>query len=254
MKVKAVSLAVLSGVVGMGVEAALLAASAAQWRLVRAPGPASTAEVLTLCAAVAGLLAGAWATLAVLAALLTHVPGRVGRLAGMVAAVWSPVAARRLAALLVGATLAGGVSMSAAGAAPGTGARAIPPAAGQAVPSPPAAAAVPSPPAYGAGSVVPADPGPGWTPPRPQRPPAAISLLTAPEVRRTSPRAMVVHRGDTLWGIVARYLGPEAGDADLVREWPRWYEANRAVIGDDPDRILPGQVLSVPTSAHEVRR
>jgi nucleoid-associated protein YgaU len=64
---------------------------------------------------------------------------------------------------------------------------------------------------------------------------------------------VVVHRGDTLWGLVARFLGPQASDADVVREWPRWYEANRAVVGDDPDRILPGQVLRAPTPARDAR-
>ena len=54
---------------------------------------------------------------------------------------------------------------------------------------------------------------------------------------------VVVRRGDSLWSITGRYLGPSATADEIAREWPRWHEANRDVIGDDPDLIRPGQVL-----------
>ena len=38
----------------------------------------------------------------------------------------------------------------------------------------------------------------------------------------------------------------DAGPAEIAREWPRWYAANRSVIGHDPDRLLPGQLLLPP--------
>lgn len=60
------------------------------------------------------------------------------------------------------------------------------------------------------------------------------------------PDATVVRRGDCLWSVVARALGPAASDADVARAWPRWYAANRSVIGPDPDLLLPGQRLSPP--------
>lgn len=60
-------------------------------------------------------------------------------------------------------------------------------------------------------------------------------------------RTVVVRRGDTLWSISAEHLGPDAGDLDVALAWPRWYAANRAVIGPDPDVLLPGQVLRVPS-------
>ena len=64
-----------------------------------------------------------------------------------------------------------------------------------------------------------------------------------------APRAdVVVRRGDTLWGIAARHLGARAAAADVAAEWPRWYAANRAVIGPDPHLILPGQRLAAPTN------
>ena len=34
--------------------------------------------------------------------------------------------------------------------------------------------------------------------------------------------------------------------ADVAREWPRWYEANRAVIGTNPSLIRPGELLVPP--------
>ncbi|MDP2675956.1 MAG: LysM domain-containing protein [Dehalococcoidia bacterium] len=60
------------------------------------------------------------------------------------------------------------------------------------------------------------------------RPPAA-----APARRRT----YTVRPGDTLSGIAAG-LG--------MSDWRPLYEANRGVIGPDPDLLRPGQVLAVP--------
>lgn len=51
--------------------------------------------------------------------------------------------------------------------------------------------------------------------------------------------------GDTLWGIAAGLLGPGADDAQTTRTWQRIHEHNRDVIGEDPDLILPGSVLSL---------
>jgi len=57
---------------------------------------------------------------------------------------------------------------------------------------------------------------------------------------------VVVLRGDSLWEIAARQLGPAATDAQIAAEWPRWWAANRDVIGPDPNVILPGQRLRPP--------
>ncbi|WP_425600034.1 hypothetical protein [Ornithinimicrobium sufpigmenti] len=35
---------------------------------------------------------------------------------------------------------------------------------------------------------------------------------------------------------------------DIAEEWPRWYAANRELIGPDPDLILPGQELRIPAA------
>src|SRR5207247_2567986 len=41
---------------------------------------------------------------------------------------------------------------------------------------------------------------------------------------------------------------PTATDAEISRSWPHWYAANRHVIGPDPDRLQPGQLLRPPPS------
>jgi nucleoid-associated protein YgaU len=51
----------------------------------------------------------------------------------------------------------------------------------------------------------------------------------------------VVQRGDTLSGIAEHRLG----DAD---RWPEIFELNRELV-DDPDRIFPDQVLTLPEDA-----
>jgi len=56
----------------------------------------------------------------------------------------------------------------------------------------------------------------------------------------------VVHRGDNLWSIAARHLGPTATTTEISAEWHRWFAANRHVIGDDANLITPGQVLRPP--------
>ena len=57
---------------------------------------------------------------------------------------------------------------------------------------------------------------------------------------------VVVRPGDTLWALAARSLPAPATDAERAAEWPRWWAANREVVGDDPDLLLPGQRLAAP--------
>lgn len=63
---------------------------------------------------------------------------------------------------------------------------------------------------------------------------------------RTAASTVVVRAGDSLWALASRELGPRATAAQVAAAWPRWYDANRATIGADPDLLLPGQVLVVP--------
>ena len=55
-----------------------------------------------------------------------------------------------------------------------------------------------------------------------------------------------VKKGDTLSGIAARFYGQaNAG------KWKLIYNANKSVIGSDPDLIHPGQVLQIPKLEEE---
>jgi nucleoid-associated protein YgaU len=58
----------------------------------------------------------------------------------------------------------------------------------------------------------------------------------------------VVLRGDCLWEIAERRLahdGPYT-TAEVATAVHAWWQANADVIGPDPDRLLPGQVLRPP--------
>lgn len=227
-----------------------------RWHLVAAAGPADLDEALTLVAAVAAFLLGLWLLLSTAAAVLAHLPGATGAVADRVADAWAPALSRRVAAALVSASLGGAFAPGTA-LAGATGPASPPPGFAVTAPAgtdlPGAPLRVPGPgftvtdPAPAA-----AAPQPGWTPSRPlqRRQPSAALVTTSPAARaRDRSPHVVVHRGDTLWGIVAAQLGPGAGDAEVAAAWPRWYAANRTVIGDDPDLLLPGQVLVAPDAA-----
>lgn len=52
--------------------------------------------------------------------------------------------------------------------------------------------------------------------------------------------------GDTLWGIASARMPESSSAADITAAWHRLYGLNRDVVGPDPDRLLPGQVLELP--------
>lgn len=84
--------------------------------------------------------------------------------------------------------------------------------------------------------------------PNPERP-ETKDPITRPSTRDTeSHQQIVVKRGDNLWDIARQHLPEGASNADINHEWHRWYDANRQVIGDNPDLILPGQILTPPQS------
>ncbi len=156
-----------------------------------------------------------------------------------------PRAVRQLAALMLGLSLAAGT----AGAA---GATAVPANSFPPAPVSPAAeaaveAAVEAP--IGAQAVAAAT----WTPDRPAAPvsrallPDVALVTAAPRLGAQISEEVAVRGGDTLWSIAARHLGPDAGADDVARAWPLWWQLNRGVIGDDPDLIVPGQILQAPS-------
>jgi nucleoid-associated protein YgaU len=117
-------------------------------------------------------------------------------------------------------------------------------------PSAPTLATVPGPvwPSDPAGASM---PGPRW-PSTPSTPPADHPDHPAEPAPDSRPADTVrVRPGDSLWLIAARRLGPAADPDRIATEWPRWYAANRAVIGSDPDLIRPGQVLHAPAPSSQ---
>lgn len=66
-----------------------------------------------------------------------------------------------------------------------------------------------------------------------------------------SPRTVVVHAGDSLWAIAERRLSTQASDAEITAGWREVYARNRAVVGDDPSLIHPGQRLTLPDDLEE---
>ena len=79
---------------------------------------------------------------------------------------------------------------------------------------------------------------------------AGLPLPDRPTGKAAPPpyRAAVVRvrPGDSLWAIAEDRLGRSAAVADIADYWHRIYARNAAVIGPDPDLILPGQLLELP--------
>jgi len=69
-------------------------------------------------------------------------------------------------------------------------------------------------------------------------PAASAPAASAPETPRGETEHTVAS-GESLSLIAQKYYGSQA-------EWPRIYQANKAVIGDDPNRIRVGQKLKIP--------
>ncbi|GEL95129.1 LysM peptidoglycan-binding domain-containing protein [Cellulomonas composti] len=254
------------------------AALARQAHVLLSPQTASSQEAVTRLVAgvVAGIgaLAASWlAGSCVVGAgcVLARGAGRAWHLGERAVQRWAPAVVRRTVAGVVGAGLGLGLTVTGASAAE---LPAAPPRSPDAVVvlsepglgGPPLGWVVSTPDedaGYGSGSDDATTPTPAPSPssttrpaapqpaPRPawQTPTATdtaptddTSQVPAPSVRAT----VVVEAGDSLWTIVAAQLAPGADDADIATEWPRWYDANRAVIGTDPDLLLPGQVLQAP--------
>jgi LysM repeat protein len=72
---------------------------------------------------------------------------------------------------------------------------------------------------------------------RVQRLESEMQALRGGTATAAPPRTYTVRSGDTLSGIASK-LG--------ITDWRRLYDANRGVIGADPNRIFPGQVLVLP--------
>ena len=92
---------------------------------------------------------------------------------------------------------------------------------------------------------------PAWRPQAPVTDPGHLTAQPSRASHVASPAMgeVTVLAGDTLWDIAARQLGPDASDVEVALHWPRWYQANKAAIGENPDVLLPGQILKSPSAA-----
>jgi hypothetical protein len=222
-------------------------------------------RVLERLAAGALWLAAAWLAAGLLAASAAALPGTPGRLAAALSRALLPRAARRLVAGAAGlGVLLSPAAALASAAHPANPAKSASPLGG-------AAASAAATPHHSPGPLPP----PSWptssaprshskAPTVARRRHSPVLVPTQPIPRRptgpTPPRSetgrsvgseMVrVRPGDCLWMLAARHLPASATDTDIAAYWPRWYAANRAVIGAEPDLLHPGELLHVPQPPH----
>lgn len=234
-----------------------------RWGTAGTTAAASSRDLLSMAVVAIGAIswiAYGWLVLAMLVTALERMPGAIGRSAAVVAGC---ITSRRVRAALGSALGVAAVTPLTVGIAQASPAPASPTDSGQ----PPAVqrlwTEVERPAAVAltdgrrgdvaAGRRSDGSPRqPIGAPDRPTEgtPPRSIRLPSASEQRpeqfARSPRHRVVQPGDSLWNLVAAELGPEATAAAVAERWPQWYAANHAVIGADPDLLVPGQVLRVP--------
>lgn len=188
-----------------------------------AQAPQALAAITLLVAATAATLAWAW----LLAAVVTCVADelRVGSNAG---ARRAPSALRpRLVRLMLGGVIGSAVALSV---------------------SPAHASDQQLDPILVAGLLLPDRPLGTVAPTRPVSQPTA-QPTTQPTTQQP-PRlgTVTVVAGDTLWGLAAELL-PAGADAEAVDiAWRALHAANEDEVGADPDLIVPGTVLTVPSS------
>jgi hypothetical protein len=196
--------------------------------LVGAPVP----EAAVVAAWAIGWVAVAWSCVLPVLGVGAAVPGAVGRLCRLLLRAVAPRVIRRMLEVGLGISLAAGPAFTGVAMAAPEPARA----------TAPNAVAHSLPQLDGALAALAALDRPSL-----DRPAVDTPALDRPLTR--APQPVTVRRGDSLWLIAERGLGHGASNSEISAEWPRWYAANRAVIGDDPDLVLPGQQLRPPDSS-----
>lgn len=68
---------------------------------------------------------------------------------------------------------------------------------------------------------------------------AQVSQSRAAGSNVPAAKTYTVQKGDCLWKIAANYYGKGS-------EWNKLYDANKSVVGGNPNLIYPGQVLTIP--------
>jgi hypothetical protein len=203
-----------------------------------------TDQVAATLAAAALWLAAAWLAVGLLAVVGSRLPGALGRPFAALGAAMLPRALRGVVAGSAGLGLM--VAPLAASAAP------LSP--GPTVPVHASAAPRPLPTPAWPASPSAADPAgrshqAGGDPT--ERPPRRRGVSPHAPARPRDARAaeVSVRPGDSLWLLAARRLADDAKpatDRAVAASWPRWYAANRDVIGADPNLLHPGERLDVP--------
>ena len=82
--------------------------------------------------------------------------------------------------------------------------------------------------------------------PRPDRPRGAAPAADHGPDTASPAATLHVAAGDSLWALAAADLPTGAPAARVDERWREIHDANRDVIGEDPDLILPGQQLRLP--------
>ena len=241
----AVALAAASLVAAVAVGSIFLSTASDARAALTVAGPASPADGILVAVALVGVVLSLWVGLGMALSALSALPGVLGQACTLLADRMAPAAVRKVVAFVLGTALT-------AALVPGTAV------AGSAHQTPRQAVVTSTQYAVGAlanvadaapdasfrlvtqtirsGGGEDAAPTPSWSP----------DGQALPANSAGGPAHIVVHRGDTLWSIAARHLGPTATTTEISAEWHRWFAANRHVIGDDANLITPGQVLSPP--------
>lgn len=205
-------------------------------------------DQLGIIANTTGLIVIVWWAMSLAVAVAAALLERSGRTrAAAATGRFSPAFMRRLALAGVGIQLLAAPVATAGTPSPGPDPGPLPRPAVSA-PWSPTAADVPSPgPPVNPGSALGPELCPQWTPSAPAIEPGP---LAAQQLRSQGPAQgggeVTVRAGDSLWSLAAGRLGPYATDVEIAAAWPRLYEANRAVIGDSPHLLRPGQILRLP--------
>lgn len=250
--------AAVLGAAGGMTATALGALTVRTWSQAAHAGRVDAVDAVSVVSAGAATALCLWLLLGTVLAALAVVPGAVGAAAQSVADRFVPAAVHRVAAWVLTASVSTvAFPATAVAASSATWSVGRQPA--------PAVTYVPSSAQPGAGSVAaptrpvdatPTPPPPQFVPERPTVRPSPTPTVGPPprDVSPDTPSApasdrsagIVVIRGDSLWSIAAAHLGPGATDAEVAAAWPRWWAANRHVIGSDPDLLRPGQILRPP--------
>jgi hypothetical protein len=210
---------------------------------------ASVPDAAVVAAWAIGWVAVAWSCVLPVLGVGAAVPGAVGRVCRLLLRAVAPRVIRRMLEVGLGISLAAGpaftgVAMAAPEPARATASNAV----AHSLPQLGGALAALDRPSLDRPSLD----RPSLDRPSLDRPSLDRPSLDRPVIDRPltlAPPPATVRRGDSLWLIAERGLGHGASNSAIAAEWPRWYAANRAVIGDDPDLVLPGQQLRPPDSS-----